>query len=476
MSDRICFKCDQEFKYPSFLKTHLKTSSRCRLTDEEYENFINPKKQFICNKCNKNFCNNSSLTRHCKTSKCAQSIPTQNNKLNDITIGQINELNPELAKNILLQLIDPNKVNNNTSNSNVITTTNNNNQNINNINDNNNNVNNNINDNSTNNNNINNGVNIVINNNVTHIRPAGYEDIRLLSKDEMKTVLKAGKNAGLEIIKLIYNKMENKNFYKYNLGQNNISCLNDKYEITVHSESVFANYLFSRSIRLLYQILCECKDDFKFNEVSQIYDNIEFIQKSMRSEIYNNHLKNIVESEIRNNNNETKRRITNYISKLKTNPAVKQEAIKIINEIIETDNNLLQEYEPTITDSSFNEQLGIPSEARALQIDNNLDTLQTSKDIYDTEFYNYWTTRIDEERDIVRDSDKKSLGDILNITQRKKQILENINKVITKHKEIDPNDINESLLTFPNLENIEIKNNINDYINFNELHNTIENP
>jgi hypothetical protein len=49
-------------------------------------------------------------------------------------------------------------------------------------------------------------------NNITiqHISPFGFEDVRKIPLPEMKTILRSGLNAGILIIKEIYNQIENK--------------------------------------------------------------------------------------------------------------------------------------------------------------------------------------------------------------------------------------------------------------------------
>ena len=111
--DRTCIKCKTKFRYPSTLKTHLESSSRCSISPEEINNFflriksnvhpivqpvvqpiiqpiiqpivqpivqqINTIKinnikinKFNCNTCNKLFTRKSSLLRHIKSSFCSK--------------------------------------------------------------------------------------------------------------------------------------------------------------------------------------------------------------------------------------------------------------------------------------------------------------------------------------------------------------------------------------------------------------------
>ena len=105
MIDRTCPKCNVVFKYPSFLKSHLKESARCKINSEDiflfFNNIIKDKKQnkiqtddklqdedkseaictvqgkgkTICNECGSSFTRHSSLNLHKKKSKCGTKPP-----------------------------------------------------------------------------------------------------------------------------------------------------------------------------------------------------------------------------------------------------------------------------------------------------------------------------------------------------------------------------------------------------------------
>jgi len=90
--DRTCPKCKDIFRYPSDLKIHLETSSRCSMTKEEVNCFlstikikkvikpsINPiieenktNNSKICKICNIIYSRKDSLDRHFKNSKCSK--------------------------------------------------------------------------------------------------------------------------------------------------------------------------------------------------------------------------------------------------------------------------------------------------------------------------------------------------------------------------------------------------------------------
>ena len=184
MADRTCPKCNHIFKYPTMLKQHFKKSFHCLMDDEDIHIFFNPN-IIKCNICSQTFVQKSSLYRHQRTIQCV-------NKKNSSKLSIPNTINipqPTTA------------VTNNINHTNSHNTTNNNN---------------------TNNTIINNNNNI----NIQYINPFGFEDVRTIPITEMKKILNSGTEAGLHIIKAIYDKIENKNFYKPNLSRPEIACLN----------------------------------------------------------------------------------------------------------------------------------------------------------------------------------------------------------------------------------------------------------
>ena len=79
MTNKICPKCNVDFKYISILKRHLENSVRCSSNDVYIKNTINNINQntntdnlFICNDCNKHFKFKTSIYRHKSISKCAK--------------------------------------------------------------------------------------------------------------------------------------------------------------------------------------------------------------------------------------------------------------------------------------------------------------------------------------------------------------------------------------------------------------------
>ena len=261
MADRTCPFCKQIFNYPSKLKIHFQNVMHCTKTTEDIISFFVDSKtihNFICNTCKFTFIHKSSLNRHLKNSKCAQT-QTPTTTISTTIIQTIN--------------------NNNTTNNNI----------------------------------INNTINI------QHINPFGLEDVRTIAIPDMITILSSGENAGLNIIKAIYNKLENKNFYKPNISRPEIAFLNIDFNLTICKSKEFCDSLFDRCIVLLHHMLYLCKNQFSSVSIRHIYDNIEYIENTMRTEIYDQKLHNIIESEFRNNNLNTKDKIKKIIYEVKNN-------------------------------------------------------------------------------------------------------------------------------------------------------------
>ena len=83
----------------------------------------------------------------------------------------------------------------------------------------------------------------------------------------MKKLLLAGEKGVIEIIKLVYEQDENKNFYKPNLLKPEIAILNTNFTITLYNYKEFIVILFERCIILLQNMLYLCKNEFISNYI-----------------------------------------------------------------------------------------------------------------------------------------------------------------------------------------------------------------
>ncbi len=374
MADRTCPNCKKFFNFPSRLKLHFQTVIHCKKSTEDITSFFLDKKtihNFSCNKCNITFIQISLLNRHLKNSKCAQTPTTT---ISTTTIPTTTIPTTTIPTTII-QTINSN--NNNTTNNNTI--------------------------------------------NILHINPFGLEDVRTIAIPEMITILSSGENAGFNIIKAIYSKLENKNFYKPNISRPEIAFLNIDFNLTICKSKEFCDALFDRCIALLHHMLYLCKNQFSSVSIRHIYDNIEYIENTMRTEIYDKKLQNIIESEFRNNNLSTKDKIKKFIYEVKNNIDIKEISQNINDNTLLLEDNSHIEYIKTITNDILNTLFGSP-----------IQILESNKPVImqdflitrfeDTIFNKFWINRIKLEKDYINTNKKIIIGDINYIKYRHSNI------------------------------------------------------
>ena len=375
MEDRSCPTCKNVFTYPSRLKLHFENVIHCKKDSEAiklYFSLLKQNKSYKCEKCDYIFMQKSSYSRHIKNNDCNKKKQKQR-----LTID----------------------TNNNTNN------------NINNI----------INNNNITNNN-NNTTNIINNINIQYINPFGLEDVRTIPIIEMKKILLSGKDAGLHIIKAIYDKIENKNFYKPNMSRPEIACLNEELKLTVYKSKEFADSLFDRCIVLLHHMLYLCKNEFSNMNIKYIYENIEYIETTMRTEIYDKKLKNIIESEFINNNLDTKDRIKNFIKQIKEDTTIKDNSLLQIQNNIDLKNKQNEEYTKILTMNKLNQIFGDPRLMLGLRKEEIILNLRISR-FEESIFYNFWIDRINTIKHYIMDNKDSKIGDIINIKQEETKII-----------------------------------------------------
>ena len=424
MADRTCVKCKTKFRYPSTLKTHLENSSRCSISQEEiniffstFESNVRPSiepiletivepiletivqpviepivqpvvqqinnikiNKFNCNTCNKLFTRRSSLLRHQREISCYnKNIESTPNELPNSNANQITNSSQTQIYN--------------TNNQNTINS----------------------------NNTIN---NTIINNNTTiiqHINPFGFEDVRTISIPEMKKILSSGENSGLQIIKAIYNKIENKNFYKPNMSRPEIACLNTDFNLTIYKCKEFGDALFDRCITFLHHMLYLCKNEYSKTAIKNIYDNIEHIETTMRIEIYDKKLQNIIESEFRNNNIDNKDRIKKFIKEIKDKTESKEQSKSLLKNILALNDESNKEYKVSINDEELNKVFGDPKVIIGLNKTEFIEEFHFKR-FEDTKFCKFWKDRVKNEIAYINKSKTATIGDIKTINYRTTKI------------------------------------------------------
>ena len=438
-----CPSCKSEFQFNSYLIRHINNNVHCSNNINEIDkvnynlNKISEKTtKFICNKCNSNFTQKSSLKTHLEKTKCGKTQIQSNEETLIISKQNLQVLIKEEAKKIL----NDNKTNNTLINSN------------------------------NSNNTVNNTINNITNNNtiIQHINPFGFEDVRTIPISEMKMILNSGTEAGLHIIKTIYNKIENKNFYKPNISRSEVACLNNDFKLTIYKGKEFCDALFDRCIAFLHHMLFLCKNEFTKNSIKYIYDNIEFIETTMRTEIYEKKLQNIIETEFRNNNIDTKDRIKKFIKKIKEDTEIKDNSLLQIKNTLELKTETNIELQKTIKNKEINKLFGNPKVILGLRKEEILLNLRITR-FEESIFYNFWRDRIKNIKDYIMTHKKSTIGDIINLTKEENKIngmLDIIKQRVDNYRgneDIDLN-INEEF-NLNDFEREEEENTINTIIN-----------
>ena len=256
----------------------------------------------------------------------------------------------------------------------------------------------------------------------------------------MKNILSSGENAGFQIIKTIYNKIENKNFYKPNMSRPEIACLNTEFKLTIYKSKEFCDALFDRCIAFLHHMLYLCKNEYSKNSIKNIYENIEYIETTMRTEIYDKQLQNIIESEFRNNNIDNKDRIKKFIKEIKENIESKEQSTSLINNILTLNNNSNKEYKTSITEEEINKVFGDPKVILGI-IKRELIEEFHFKRFEDTKFYKFWTDRIKNEKIYINKSKTATIGDIKNLKIRKTKIELMLNIIKARSDNLQPSEL-----------------------------------
>ena len=225
--DKSCPTCNKVFNYSSRLRAHMEITIHCKKTFEEIESFfLQFKKQanFKCNICSKEFTKNHNLKRHINNSNCKieyNNIEKEREREKQIAILQkqidnlkkpIQNIHQTITQPITQTTTQP--ITQTTITQPIQIINNNHNEKI-----------------------INNN-NLTINNTIVqHIYPLGYEKLPNISQDKMLKLLELGDEGVIEIVKLVCEQDENKNFYKINMNKNNISFLSNQYKIDVCQET-----------------------------------------------------------------------------------------------------------------------------------------------------------------------------------------------------------------------------------------------
>ena len=288
---RTCPKCNYIFPFPSRLKNHFQISTHCKISNTEIDLFFNNLNNntnnntnnetiYKCVKCNNTYLNKYTLKKHQNVTKCGALIK------NSETTKKLELLPSPISTHSVL---------------------------------------------------IGNELNKILqeeDNNIQHIYPFGFEKLPNISKEEMKKILLSKEKGLIDIIILIYEQYENKNFYKLNVNNKDILFLTDKYTLNVYQENELNDILYKKCIYLSNYILLYCKDILTQTDLLFINNNSENISDILKEEIYNC-VKKIIYMQLRTNSKNTKINIDKYINVLNNNPIIKQIALNNLIEVID---------------------------------------------------------------------------------------------------------------------------------------------
>ena len=434
MEDRTCTNCDKIFIYPSELRKHFAKTICCRKSDEDIEQFfiqIKIDKQeknkinsiFKCEKCNTTFVQKCTLTRHINTSKCNKEQYERKKQI-ELLQKQIDELKEQPIQQQLpqqpQQTPQPQQIINQIEQQTI--------------------------------NNINN--NLTINNNITiiqHINPSGYETLPTnISKQEMLRLLNLGDEGVIDIVKLVCEQDENKNFYKLNMNKNNISYLNNNYKIDICQDKELKDKLLKQCVILTYKMLITCSPTMSSEEICRINSNLQNISEKMKAEIYDNGLRNIIEYELRNNSKVTKDKIIKYTKEISTNPETKEQAQINYGKVLQIKQDTYKNKLPAITLYEINSKLGNPVISPELEFEFTFNEFNTKRYEYTT-YSKYWIKRIKEEDKYIKSHPNKTIGDIMCYENRKIDIYNNIEKMkIINDKMREYDEHNNMIITIDN--------------------------
>ena len=410
MEDRKCPNklCCQVFQYPSGLRKHFKSGRFCCKTNSEIDEFFSNIKQKkkdtnICNKCKLQFVKNSLLIRHQKTCNNTLNV-IKNNKSQQIQ--ELREQIQELREQIQTTHIKKPKTNKKIQ---IVNITNNNN--------------NNLTINSSNNSNSNN--NTLNANNINHIYPLGFEKLPPIPQTEMLRLLELGDKGVVDIVKLVCDQDENKNFYKLNMNKTNISYLSNQYKIDVCQEAELKQTLLKQCVILTYQMLIICSPLLSSDKIFFINSNLQNISTKMKEEIYDNGLKNIIEYELRNNSKNTKDKIKKYTKEINDSVEIKEQALLNYNNILQIKEDTNKSLSPEITLYEINIKLGNPLKLKEMSFEFTYNEFNTKR-FEETTYFKYWNKRLFDEDNYIKTHELVSIGDIANLEHRKNDILQKI--------------------------------------------------
>ena len=214
-----------------------------------------------------------------------------------------------------------------------------------------------------------------------------------------------------------------------------------------------------------------CKNEYSKNAIKNIYENIEYIETTMRTEIYDKKLQNIIETEFRNNNIDTKDRIKKFIKKIKEDTEIKDNSLLQIKNTLELKTETNIELQKTIKNKEINKLFGNPKVILGLRKEEILLNLRITR-FEESIFYNFWKERIKNIKNYIMKNKKSTIGDIINLTKEENKIngmLDIIKQRVDNYRGNEDIDLNINEEFNLDFEREEEENTINTIINNTDL-------
>jgi hypothetical protein len=274
--------------------------------------------------------------------------------------------------------------------------------------------------------NSNNTNNIYIVNNVQVIMPFSYENISFLSKVEIEEILSIDTtDAVFMLMKKIYERHENQNFYKQNQNKKFISILNNKCKLESFEQDSFYKTLFLNGLyqylRIIYEYKEQCKTNINLNNLMKITrqyvelkKNVSNLEKTKENIELHSRIENYINTHFGNYNDIARDNNNQLRNESYNDDAIMSYFEDMYNTTREKLEKIESELNPDIKDSDIIKSLG-----QCKDFDISDETLQIqlkTEKFCNSDIKKYYKQRIVLEKSLINKNPK--LGNIFLLNQR----------------------------------------------------------